>query len=147
MIVSVANETVVVPLSAILEMLQARGRAKSIRSAPTETVVQVRGEFVPVIDVGHQLGFGAAHADYRDRSCSWSRPARASGARWSSTTIQDQRQVVIKGLEENYGDVSGRRRRDDPRRWPHRADPRHRRDRVDASRASAADRPSLALAE
>jgi two-component system chemotaxis sensor kinase CheA len=103
MIVSVGNETVVVPLSVILEMLKPDpGQIHSLGAS--DTVVQVRGEFVPIIDVGQQLGFGPPRRDGVMLLIETSEGERRA---LLVDAIQDQRQVVIKGLEENYGEVSG----------------------------------------
>lgn len=106
MIVSVADQTVVVPLSAILEMLKPE-EAQIHPLGADERVVQVRGEFVPIIDVGHQLGFGKALTDYQDRVMLLIETSDGEQRALVVDGIQDQRQVVIKGLEENYGEVSG----------------------------------------
>jgi two-component system, chemotaxis family, sensor kinase CheA len=106
MIVSVADQTVVVPLSAILEMLKPE-EAQIHPLGADERVVQVRGEFVPIIDVGHQLGFGEALSDYQDRVMLLIETSDGEQRALVVDGIQDQRQVVIKGLEENYGEVSG----------------------------------------
>lgn len=106
MIVSVADQTVVVPLSAILEMLKPE-EAQIHPLGADERVVQVRGEFVPIIDVGHQLGFGEALTDYQDRVMLLIETSDGEQRALVVDGIQDQRQVVIKGLEENYGEVSG----------------------------------------
>jgi two-component system, chemotaxis family, sensor kinase CheA len=106
MIVSVADQTVVVPLSAILEMLKPE-KAQIHPLGADERVVQVRGEFVPIIDVGHQLGFGEALNDYQDRVMLLIETSDGEQRALVVDGIQDQRQVVIKGLEENYGEVSG----------------------------------------
>ncbi len=106
MIVTVASETVVVPLSAILEMLKPDpGQIHPLGG--NETVVQVRGEFVPVIDVGHQLGFARARRDCREGVMLLIETSAGERRSLVVDAIQDQRQVVIKGLEGNYGEVSG----------------------------------------
>ena len=106
MIVSVADQTVVVPLSAILEMLKPEA-AQIHPLGADEKVVQVRGEFVPIIDVGYQLGFAPALDDYRERVMLLIETSDGEQRALVVDSIQDQRQVVIKGLEENYGEVSG----------------------------------------
>jgi two-component system, chemotaxis family, sensor kinase CheA len=106
MIVSVADQTIVVPLSAILEMLKPE-ESQIHPLGADERVVQVRGEFVPIIDVGHQLGFGEALTDYQDRVILLIETSDGDQRALVVDSIQDQRQVVIKGLEENYGEVSG----------------------------------------
>jgi two-component system chemotaxis sensor kinase CheA len=67
----------------------------------------IRDTFVPVIDVGTQLGF-------RDVATEPERGVAilvetGGGARnvLLVDSIQDQRQVVIKSLETNYGTVAG----------------------------------------
>ena len=106
MIVSVADQTVVVPLSAILEMLKPEA-AQIHPLGADEKVVQVRGEFVPIIYVGYQLGFAPALDDYRERVMLLIETSDGEQRALVVDSIQDQRQVVIKGLEENYGEVSG----------------------------------------
>jgi two-component system, chemotaxis family, sensor kinase CheA len=95
-----------VPLSAILEMLKPE-EAQIHPLGADERVVQVRGEFVPIIDVGHQLGFGEKLAGYQDRVMLLIETSDGDQRALVVDGIQDQRQVVIKGLAENYGEVSG----------------------------------------
>lgn len=106
MIVSVADQTVVVPLSVILEMLKPE-EAQIHPLGAEENLVQVRGEFVPIIDVGAQLGFAPPLGDYQDRVILLIETSGGEQRALVVDGIQDQRQVVIKGLEENYGAVSG----------------------------------------
>ncbi|WP_424930523.1 chemotaxis protein CheA [Amaricoccus tamworthensis] len=106
MIVSVGSETVVVPLSAILEMLKPE-EAQIHPLGSGESVLQVRGEFVPTIDVAYQLGFGPKLENYNDRVILLIETSDGGQRALVVDSIQDQRQVVIKGLEENYGEVSG----------------------------------------
>lgn len=106
MIVSVAGETIVVPLSAILEMLKPDPEQLH-PLGPSEMVVQVRGEFVPVIDVGEQLGFGPPRRSCSDGVMLLIETGDGERRALVVDAIQDQRQVVIKGLEENYGEVNG----------------------------------------
>lgn len=106
MAVSVAGQTLVVPITAIVETL--KPKKGEIHSLGAEgRVMAIRNTFVPLIDVGMQLGFRNTAPD----------PERSvailvetdGGARNALLvdSIQDQRQVVIKSLEANYGTVSG----------------------------------------
>ena len=106
MVVDVAGQTMVVPIATIVE---------TIRPAPGDlhrlaggmTVVAVRDRFIPIVDLGHVFQF-------RDRPSS---PADLvyllvesdHEQMWALAVdhIHDQRQVVIKGLEGNYGHVAG----------------------------------------
>jgi two-component system chemotaxis sensor kinase CheA len=106
MAVSVAGQTLVVPLTAIVETL--KPKKHEIHALGSDgRVMSIRNTFVPLIDVGTQLGF-------RDTPTEPERGVAilvetGGGARNALLvdSIQDQRQVVIKSLETNYGTVAG----------------------------------------
>ena len=106
MVVTAGGQTLVVPLTAIVETLQPK-IADVHGFGGGARVIAIREEFTPLIDVGRELG-------YRDE------PADAvagvailveseSGARFALLVdaILGQRQVVIKSLEANYQHVAG----------------------------------------
>jgi len=106
MIVSVGEQTYVIPLTHILESL--RPEPQDIKPlGRNRHMLDVRGAFLPVQSVGDQLGIRGAESD----------PTRAvlivveSEAHGQSVlmvdAIRDQRQVVIKSLETNYRQVEG----------------------------------------
>lgn len=105
MVVRAGRETVVVPLAVILEMLKpAPGQLHRIGTGAL--VVQVRGEFLPVIDVTRHLGFGAGGRVEQGvmlviETSGGERRALAVDA------IEEQRQVVMKGLGAGCGTVPG----------------------------------------
>lgn len=105
MVVRAAGETVVVPLAVILEMLKpAPGDLH--RLGERGRVVQVRGEVLPLVDVGERLGFRAAGAAGSGvvlvtETSDGERLALAVDA------IEGQRQVVMKGLGTGWGAVPG----------------------------------------
>jgi two-component system chemotaxis sensor kinase CheA len=106
MAVSVAGQTLVVPLTAIVETLKPKkGEIHAIGAEGR--VMAIRNTFVPLIDVGSQLGFRDTLAD-PERSVAIL-VETGGGARNALLvdSIQDQRQVVIKSLEANYGTVAG----------------------------------------
>lgn len=105
MVVSVGSQTLVVPITVIVETLQPK--AADVRGlGPEGAVLSVRGSHVPLIDVATALGFE-------------SDPAAGAGvtllvesdlgglAALRVDAIQGQRQVVIKSLEQNYDQVAG----------------------------------------
>jgi two-component system chemotaxis sensor kinase CheA len=69
--------------------------------------MSIRNTFIPLIDLGMQLGFRDTVAD-PERSVAIL-VETGGGARNALLvdSIQDQRQVVIKSLEANYGNVAG----------------------------------------
>lgn len=110
MVVSVAGQTLVVPLTAIMETL--RPQADDIhRLGAGARVLAIRGGFVPLIEVGAELGFvpSASWPDDVDdrRVVVLVETSEGSRSALLVDAIQDQRQVVIKSLEANYGHVPG----------------------------------------
>lgn len=106
MVVNVAGETLVVPLSAILET--ATLSADDIRSLGPETnVIHVRGAFVPLYDLGAELGYRSPKSSYDGGIVLLT--AQENGARSALVVdaIMEQRQVVIKGLQRSYGHIPG----------------------------------------
>jgi two-component system chemotaxis sensor kinase CheA len=101
MVVRAAEQTLIIPLGAIIETLQPRREAVHNLDA-TMQVISLRGGYVPLIDVATSLG-------YRHETIE---PERAvallvegeGGVRAVLLVdeIDVQRQVVIKSLETNY---------------------------------------------
>ena len=106
MVVSVGDQTLVVPLTAIVETF--RPVAGDIHSMGGDTrVVAIRNLFLPLVDVGMELGFRNDPVDPLTGVCIL---VESEGARRSALlvdTIQGQRQVVIKSLEANYRQIHG----------------------------------------
>ena len=106
MVVQVAGETIVIPLSAILETL-ALGREDVRSFGPSTHVVSIRDRFLPLLDLGAELGFRSPLEDYADQIVLLVGQEDGSPAAMVVDAIEDQRQVVIKGLHESYGRVPG----------------------------------------
>ena len=105
MVVTVADQTLVVPLTAIVETLQPRQAAIHDVGGGAQ-VVNIRGTYIPLLCVGAILG--------------WTGPGITAGsvallvegdggsrAALLVDAIQGQQQVVIKSLEANYRQVPG----------------------------------------
>jgi two-component system chemotaxis sensor kinase CheA len=106
MVVSVAGQTLVLPLTAIVETLQPS--ETSVHAFGTNgQVILVRKALTPLIDVGMRLGFRASSVD--SLSCVAILVESEGGGRSALLVdaIQDQRQIVVKSLEGNYGHVPG----------------------------------------
>ena len=104
MLIKVAGQTIVVPLTAIVETLLPI-RKDIHKTGPRSQVVNIRGTFVPLIDLGSKLNFRSNRADFSN--CVILSVETEAGAPCALLVdkIQDQRQVVIKSLEDNYGHV------------------------------------------
>lgn len=106
MVVRVADETLVVPLNAILETLTLTD--DDVKALGPEThVVQIRGGFVPLLDLGAELGYRPPQESYVGGIVLLIGQEDGNRAALAVDAIEDQRQVVIKGLEGSYGRVPG----------------------------------------
>ncbi|SFI87291.1 chemotaxis protein CheA [Celeribacter neptunius] len=106
MVVRVDDETLVVPLNAILETLTLTDN--DLKALGPEThVVQIRGGFVPLLDLGAELGYRQPLDSYVGGIVLLIGQEDGNRAALVVDAIEDQRQVVIKGLEGSYGRVPG----------------------------------------
>lgn len=105
MLIGVGGETMILPISSIIETL--RPDDSEIHSLGRNgRLIAKRGEMIPIIDLAQSLGFTSRQDDQRQvlilvECDSGGRAALAADQ------IFDQRQVVIKSLEDNYGTVRG----------------------------------------
>jgi two-component system chemotaxis sensor kinase CheA len=105
MVVKVAGQTLAIPLTAVVQTLQAR--AEDVRAFGADACLIRFGEgHIPLIDVGAALGYGGAAAD-APRRVAIVVEGETGKAALLVDEIQDQRQVVIKSLEANYRTVEG----------------------------------------
>ena len=106
MVVHVAGETLVVPLSAIVET--ATLMEEDIRSlGPNTNVIHIRGGFVPLYDLGAELGYREPKQSYVGDIVLLTTQEDGSRAALVVDAINEQRQVVIKGLQQSYGHIPG----------------------------------------
>jgi two-component system chemotaxis sensor kinase CheA len=106
MVVTVAGQTLVVPLSAIVETLQPK--AAEVHSlGDSARVIAIRGSFIPLIDVGSVLGYRSDEAQPTQSVAVLVETENQSQCALMVDGIIGQQQVVIKSLEANYGHVFG----------------------------------------
>jgi two-component system chemotaxis sensor kinase CheA len=105
MLVRVAESPYVVPLSSIVETIQC-SRAPFERVPSGGKVMQVRGEYVQVIDLAQRFRM-ATNADPDSRFVVLCEAEGGSKVALVVDDIIGQQQVVIKSLEENYEQVDG----------------------------------------
>ena len=106
MVVEVRNETLVIPISAVSETLSI-GPTDVSELGPQSIVVRVRDQFIPLIDLGTELGYSDPRDSYEGAIVLLISQEDGTRAALVVDEIEDQRQVVIKGLEEAYGRVPG----------------------------------------
>lgn len=106
MVVTVAGQTLVVPLTAIVETLQPE--VENIHSfGANQRLISIRNSFCPLVDVGKILNF-RSHAANPVEGVALLVESEGGGQRALMVdAIQGQRQVVIKSLEANYTHVPG----------------------------------------
>ena len=106
MVVSAAGQTLVAPLTAIVESLTPRVEDVHYVGGH-DAVIRFREEFVPLIDVGHAMGFRTTPATAASGVAVVIETEAGARAALLVDAIQGQRQVVIKSLEANYQQVEG----------------------------------------
>lgn len=101
MVVQVANETLVLPLNVVIETLTLNdGDVEMLR--PGANVIRVRSGFVPLFDLGHELGYRDPIQEYEGSVVLLIAQEDEGRAALVIDSIQDQRQVVIKGLDDSF---------------------------------------------
>ncbi|HWQ86609.1 chemotaxis protein CheA [Brevundimonas sp.] len=104
MVVTVGEQTLVVPITAIVESLQPKpGDVQAL--GPEGSVLSVRGAYVPLIDVAEAMSWPGTHEGPGVTLLVESGMGGLAALRVDA--IQGQRQVVIKSLELNYQQVDG----------------------------------------
>jgi two-component system chemotaxis sensor kinase CheA len=106
LVVQVAQETMVVPISSVQETIRPVD-ADLDQMGRTSMVLRSRGELIPVFDLGAFFGFRASPDNLADHVLLLI--SSDQGPRYALVVdaIHDQRQVVIKSLETNYQQVNG----------------------------------------
>ena len=106
MVVTVAGHTLVIPLTAIVEILLPK--ATEVHGfGGASRVIRVRNGFIPLVDVGEVMGFRGPLDDARAGVALLVEVEGGARSALLVDAIQGQRQVVIKSLESNYGHVPG----------------------------------------
>jgi len=106
MIITVGDQTLVVPLAHVVESLRPDGTHVQDMGADRQ-MLNVRGRFIPVIPVGKAIGATGCCAQ-PDKGVLIVVDSEIAGqAALLVDDISDQRQFVIKSLDANYRTVSG----------------------------------------
>jgi two-component system, chemotaxis family, sensor kinase CheA len=106
MLISVGGTSMIVPIAAVLETIRPLpGDVQQIGS--DERLLSIRGRFVPIIDLADTLGFPRSDSDDSTMLLLLVETEARGTCALLVDRVHDQRQVVIKGLEGNYGQVAG----------------------------------------
>ncbi|MEM9497300.1 MAG: chemotaxis protein CheA [Pseudomonadota bacterium] len=105
MVITVTDETMVVPIASIIETI--RATPEDIHSLDADgRLLSIRGNFVPIVDVAQRLNFNTPEQD-REKVFLLVETASFGQTALAVDAIHDQRQVVVKSLEAAYGRVPG----------------------------------------
>ncbi|MGN7161803.1 chemotaxis protein CheA [Sphingomonas sp. SAFR-052] len=105
MIVTVGEQTFVIPLGHIVESLRPTDLTLN-RLGPDGQLLDVRGAYVPVLHIADHLGIAGAQRNATDAVLIVVEGDHGQAA-LVVDSIQDQRQVVVKSLEANYQAIDG----------------------------------------
>ena len=106
MVVTVQGETMVLPLSSIVETI--RPKAADVTPFGKDGhLLKIRGAYVPVVSLASVLGFNRCELDPSKSILVLTRSEGHEPVALAVEAISDQRQVVIKSLEGNYGAIPG----------------------------------------
>ncbi|HLZ73805.1 chemotaxis protein CheA [Phenylobacterium sp.] len=106
MVVSVQGQTLVAPITAIVETLLPK--PSDVHSLGGHArVIAIRESYTPLIDVGMALGYRTTPLDATQGVALLIEGEGGARAALLVDAIQGQRQVVIKSLEANYRQVPG----------------------------------------
>ncbi|SFG14353.1 two-component system, chemotaxis family, sensor kinase CheA [Palleronia marisminoris] len=106
MVVDVAGQTLVIPISAIVETIRPE-EAKLSHVGPRSKMVNVRDVLIPIIELSDVFSFGNSNRPPTERVLLLVETENQALTAFAVDRIYDQRQVVIKSLENNYGRVPG----------------------------------------
>ncbi|MDQ2067027.1 chemotaxis protein CheA [Xinfangfangia sp. CPCC 101601] len=105
MVISVAGHTMVVPITSVIETIRP-GPEDLHQLGTSESLLSMRGRFIPMIDVAASLGFPGRDPNQPPLLLLVETDSQTQCA-LVVDAVHDQRQVVIKGLESNYGTIPG----------------------------------------
>jgi two-component system chemotaxis sensor kinase CheA len=106
MVISVGDQTMVVPIASILETIRPEPQDLS-RIGVKNDLLRVRGEYVPVIDLATSLGCTATSKPLTERVLLLIHAESVAQCALAVDEIFDQRQVVVKSMIGNYGAIPG----------------------------------------
>jgi two-component system chemotaxis sensor kinase CheA len=106
MLIKVGQQTYVMPLSSIVECLRP-ARSDISNLIGTRGMLQLRGEFVPLVHLGDLLEINSTAGDSDERVVIITDAGEGSRFGLVVDELCGHQQVVIKSIEESYGSVPG----------------------------------------
>lgn len=101
MLVQEAEQMFVVPVSSVVETMSLRP-SDVFEIGGGHLVLKLRDQLLPIVDVGHELGFSPRREDYTDETVLVVESGKNAVSAFVVSSIEGQQQVVIKSMESNY---------------------------------------------
>lgn len=106
MIIDVGGQTMVVPIASIVETVRPTD-ANLSKIGLNNNLIRIRGEYVPIIDLATQLGAPPCEKALTERVLLLIQTEAVAQCALAVDDIFDQRQVVVKSMQGNYGEIEG----------------------------------------
>ncbi|MBQ1203842.1 MAG: chemotaxis protein CheA, partial [Loktanella sp.] len=106
MIINLGGQTMVVPIANIVETVRPKAEDLS-QIGLNNALLRIRGEYVPIIDLAERMGQPAAMRTMTDRVLLLIQTDTIAQCALAVDDIYDQRQVVVKSMQTNYGNIPG----------------------------------------
>ncbi|MFN3663759.1 chemotaxis protein CheA [Yoonia sp.] len=106
MIINVSGQTMVVPISNILETVRPKAADLS-QLGLNSPLLRIRGEYVPIINLDERMGQVTQRREMTDRVLLLIQTDTMPQCALAVDDIFDQRQVVVKSMQGNYGEITG----------------------------------------
>lgn len=106
MVVEAAGQALVLPLNVIEETMTVEAAMLGEMGRETQ-VLRIREGFAPLLDLGTEMGFRTPLESYLDHVALLIAHEDGSRSALVVDRIVDQRQVVIKGLQNTFGQIPG----------------------------------------
>jgi two-component system chemotaxis sensor kinase CheA len=106
MVIKVGHQTYVMPLSSIVECLRPT-QSEISALIGTQGMLQLRGEFVPIVQLGSLLDIGSGGNPSGERVVIITDAGEGTRFGLVVDELLGHQQVVIKSIEESYGAVPG----------------------------------------
>ncbi len=106
MIITVDGQTMVVPISSIVETVRPTAADLS-QIGLNNHLLRIRGDYVPIVDLGSRLGAVKSDKPLTDRVLLLIQTETVTQCAIAVDDIHDQRQIVVKSMQSNYGQITG----------------------------------------
>lgn len=106
MVVEVGEQTMVIPISSVAETVRPSESDLFLIGVDTP-VLKVRGDYVPIVDLSVALGQDIKPRPVHDKVLLLVTTEKIAHCAFAVDGISDQRQVVIKSLQGDCGDIAG----------------------------------------